>query len=131
LKTLLISTLLFACFALASYSQDTTKTNQDTLKEVSTIGIFDGQTYMGVHGESVYKINEYQIYFKDISKSQVDSLKGKKVLVTGKLNEVQGKTQVTINNNGEKIYKLGPDFFSYISGPIFSIVYDTREPLSK
>lgn len=97
--------------------------------EVSTIGIFDGQTYMGVHGESVYKMNEYRIYSNDISKSQVDSLKGKKVLVTGILNKVQGKTQVTENNKGEKIYKPSPDFFLFISEPKFTIIYDTREPL--
>jgi arginyl-tRNA synthetase len=100
-----------------------------TKTEVSTIGVFDGQTYMGVHGESVYKINAYNIYIKDISKSLVDSLKGKKVLVTGKLNEVKGKTQVTENSNGEKIYKPSLDFFSFISEPKFSIIYDNREPI--
>lgn len=126
-----VMTFILMCVTMTGNSQDTNKTDQEPFKEISTIGIFDGQTYSGVHGESVYKINEYSIYSKDISKSQVDSLKGKKVLVTGKLNEVQGKTQVTENSNGEKIYKPSPDFFKFISEPKFSIVYDSREPIEK
>lgn len=81
----MVSILLFVCFASTSYSQDTAKTDRDTLKEVSSIGIFDGKiiTIGNLEREKVYKINEYCISLAEISDSQVVSLMGKKVLVVG------------------------------------------------
>jgi len=84
---------------------------------VTTVGIFDGILHSDVHGqrESVYKINEYDIYSKDIPKSKADSLKGKKVRVTGKL-ALLCKTMVSENSKGEIIQERGPDH-KYIFEP--------------
>jgi len=109
-------------------------TKQDTLKTVNTIGVFDGKktTVGNFEAEEVYKINDYCIALKDITESQVDSLKGKKVLVTGTLKIFEGKThdaKTSTNGNINEPYKE-PDK-KFITNPKFTIVYDSREPLIK
>jgi len=68
--------------------------NQDSLKSVKTTGIFDGKkiTVGNFQSVVVYKINEYCISPEDISQSLVYSLSGKKIVVTGKLKIITGKT---------------------------------------
>lgn len=105
---------------------------QDSIKMVNTIGIFDGKkiTVGNFEAEQVYKINEYCISLKDITNSQVDSLKGKRILVTGKLNIVIGETHAAKTSTDGRIYEpyIEPDK-KFISEPKFTIVYDNREPL--
>ena len=127
-------TFLLAYLTLTGYSQNTIKTNQDTLKEVSTIGIFDGKiiTVGNFKTEKVYKINEYCISLADISDSLLVSFKGKKILVTGKLKIVKGKYKPAKTSTDGKIYEpyKEPDKM-FIYKPTFTIVYDSREPLIK
>lgn len=105
---------------------------QDSIKTVNTIGIFYGKiiTVGNFEAEQVYKINEYCISLKDITNSQVDSLKGKRILVTGKLNIVIGETHAAKTSTDGRIYEpyIEPDK-KFISEPKFTIVYDNREPL--
>jgi len=128
----MVSALLFVCFASTSYSQDTARAESATLKEVSTIGIFDGNiiTVGNFEREKVYKINEYCISLADISDSQVVSFTGKRVLVVGKLKIIEGKYGPTKTSTDGTIFEpyKEPDKI-FISEPSFTIVYDSREPL--
>jgi hypothetical protein len=107
---------------------------QDTLKEVSTVGIFSGKkvTVGNFFTVVVYKINEYCISPKDIPVSLVDSLKGKNVLVTGRLKIVIGKTMPAKTSTDGTIYEpyKEPDR-KFITEPTFTIVYDSREPVKE
>lgn len=88
------------------------------LKTVSTVGIIDTN-----ETKSGFRINEYYI---ELTPKQLDSLKGKKVAVTGKLLIVQG-----INPNAKEMVQGSPDDRYFIIEPEFTIIYDTREPLIK
>jgi len=105
---------------------------QDTLKDVSTIGVFDGKkiTVGNFDISEVYKINEYCIFPMAISQSQVDSYKGKRVLVTGKLKIVEGNYHAAKTSTDGKIYEpyKEPDK-KFIVRPVFILIYDAREPL--
>ncbi len=98
-----------------------------TLKSVTTTGAFEGKkVYVGNFDRvEVYKINEYCISLTDISESKVDSLKGKKVLVTGKLWIVQGRLFPARTSTDSIIYRpyKEPDK-QFILEPKFSIVSD-------
>lgn len=109
-------------------------TKQDSLKSITTIGIFDGKKIRigNFESEEVYKINEFCIYPANISEKLLDSLKGKKIMISGKFKITEGKTMSAKTNKDGKIcepYKE-PDK-KFIIDPIFTIVYDTREPLIK
>lgn len=88
-----------------------------TKTEVTTIGLFDG-VFIGKTG---YKINEYYISLGDITPAQVDSLKGKKIIVKGKLKTIKGNENIQSSNESK----------TYITEPKFTIYYETREPLIK
>lgn len=95
--------------------ENTPNTTQDTLKEVWTDGIFDG-IYIAKTG---YKINDYYIAQEDITSYQVDSLKGKRIIVKGKLKIVKG-------NDNENIQSISEDR-KYITEPKFTY-YVYKEP---
>ena len=124
-----ISLIIFIIYASFSFAQNT---RNDTMKEVSTIGIFDGKKTRIGNFEviEVYKINNYCISPDDISESLSDSLKGKKIFVTGYLKIVKGKTFPPKTSFDGKIYEpyKEPDKI-FITNPVFTIVYDSREPL--
>jgi len=100
-------------------------TNQDSLKSIKTIGIFDGKkiTVGNFETETVFKINEYCISLTDISQSLVDSLIGKKIMVTGKLKIVIGKTFPAKTSTDGTIYEpyKEPDKM-FIIKPSFTIL---------
>lgn len=110
LKSLPVFLLLISQFAF------TQTVKKETPKEVTTIGIIDT-----LETKSGFRINEY---FIELSKSQLDSLKGKKVAVTGSLLVVKG-----IDPKDKEISQgsLGDRLF--IVKPKFTIIYDAREPL--
>jgi len=117
--------LLFVLFSMVyvfSYSQSIEK---DT---ISTVGIFDGKKInLGVFGtEKVYQINDYCIFLADMSESKIDSLKGKKVKVSGQLKIVEGEYGPTLSSNDGTIYEpvKDPDR-KYICKPCFTIVCDS------
>ena len=99
--------------------------SQDSLKSIQTIGIFDGKkiTVGNFQPVVVYKINGYFIYPEDISQSLADSLSGKKIVVTGKLKIITGKTFPAPKSNDGKIYEpyKEPDR-KFIINPSFKIV---------
>ncbi|OFY87546.1 MAG: hypothetical protein A3F72_20930 [Bacteroidetes bacterium RIFCSPLOWO2_12_FULL_35_15] len=127
---------IFFCglFIFAMQLIDAQNIKQDSLKSITTIGIFDGKKIMvgNFETEEVYKINEYCIFPASISEQLADSLKGKKILVTGKLKIVEGKTMPVKTSTDSRIYEPynEPDK-KFIIDPLFTIVYDTREPLIK
>lgn len=128
-KKIFLLLVIVYCSLLAVKAQTI---KQDTLKNISTTGIFDGKKVMVGNFEvaEVYKINEYCISPEDISQSQIDSLKGKRVLVTGKLKIKAGKYLPAKTSTDGKIYEpyKEPDK-KYIVRPVFKIIYDAREPL--
>jgi len=107
-------------------------TKQDSVKTIITIGVFDGKetTVGNFEAEKVYKINEYCIALSDITKSQVDSLKGKRISVTGKLKIIIGKTHPAKTSTDGKIYEpyIEPDK-KFITEPKFTILYNRKDPL--
>jgi len=98
---------------------------QDSLKGIKTIGIFDGKkiTVGNFQSVAVYKINDYCISPEDISQSLVDSLRGKKIIVTGKLKIITGKTFPAHKSNDGRIYEpyKEPDR-KFIIEPSFKIL---------
>jgi hypothetical protein len=116
--------LVISLFTKWTFAQNI---KQDTLKEVFTIGFFSGEkvTVGNFFTMVVYKINEYCISPQDITESLVDSLKGKNVLVTGKLKIVIGKTMPAKTSTDGKIYEpyKEPDR-KFIAEPKFMIIYD-------
>jgi len=122
MKNLLI--ILFATtLAISAFGQTSNNSKScsdpkiDSLTEVTTIGIFDG-VFIGKTG---YKINDYYIRLDDITSAQVDSLKGEKIIVTGKLKIRKGNSAIQ-----SKVEDT-----MYILEPQFAIYYETREPLLK
>ncbi len=117
-------TLSIILFLLGPISFSQTA-NQDSLKSIKTIGLFDGKkitvgNYMSV---VVYKINDYCISPEDISQSLADSLSGKIIVVTGKLKIVTGKTFPALKSNEGRIYEpyKEPDR-KFIIEPSFKIL---------
>lgn len=117
----LLVPVLFFLIAPCAYAQSA---KQDTLKMVSSVGVFDGKiiTVGNFDRDEVYKINEFYISPSDISAGQADSLKGKKILVTGKLKIVEGKLWPAKTSTDGKIYEPyhEPDK-KYIIKPEFKI----------
>ncbi len=89
---------------------------KENAKTVSTIGIIDTN-----ETKSGFRINEYYI---ELSSKQLDSLKGKKVEVKGKLLIVEG-----IDPNAKEMVQGSLNDRYFIIDPEFTIIYDTREPL--
>jgi hypothetical protein len=118
---LTLSLILFLITTI-TFAQTTIK---DSLKSIKTIGIFDGKkvTVGNFETETVYKINEYCIYPQDISQSLLDSLSGKKVLVTGKLKILIGRTFPAKTSTNGTIYEpyIEPDK-KFITQPTFTIL---------
>ena len=114
-KTLLVFLLCLLAISQVSLAQSSKK---DTLKEITTIGIID--TF---ETKSGFRINEY---FIELTKTQLDSFKCKKVFVKGELLIVKG-----IDPNDKEIVQgsLGDRLF--ILKPKITIVYDARDPLIK
>ncbi|MDD2635310.1 MAG: hypothetical protein PHW82_07410 [Bacteroidales bacterium] len=125
MKTLIITTFVLTCYAMTVCAQDIPNITQDSVVNITTIGVFDGQKYIvdNFERKKVYKINEYYISLADVSESQVDSLKGKKVRVTGKLKFVKGKVWPAKTSDDDKIYEpyREPDK-KFISEPSYTIV---------
>ena len=122
MKNILI--ILFATtLAVSAFGQtnnnvkNSSESKQDSLTEISSIGIFDG-VFIGKTG---YKINDYYIRLGDITSAQIDSLKGKKIIVTGKLK----------NRKGNRGIQSKAEDTMHIFEPQFAIYYETREPLIK
>ncbi|NVO02831.1 MAG: hypothetical protein HXX09_09040 [Bacteroidetes bacterium] len=95
----LFAFMILANLSIMAFGQtETVSINQkDSLKEITTDGIFDGVliSKMG------YKINDFYIAQEDITNAQVDSFKGKRVIVIGKLKIVKGNQSGTIQNISE------------------------------
>ena len=129
-----VKILFLGLFILAIQLTSAQNPKPDSLKSITAIGIFDGKkiTIGNFETEEVYKINEYCIYPANMSEKLLDSLKGKRIMITGKLKIVTGKTMPVKTNTDGKIYEpyKEPDK-KFIIDPQFTIVYDTREPLIK
>jgi len=125
---------LFGILFLMMQIAFTQTLKKDSLKAVTTVGIFDGiKINVGnFEKEEIYMINDYYISVSDISDRQADSLKGKEVLITGKLKIVEGKRGPAKTSADGKIYEPYVEPVKrYICKPTFSIIYKNREPLNK
>jgi hypothetical protein len=130
-KNIRIVIMLFFAILLITKFSFSQNIKQDTLKEVTTSGIFTGEkvTVGNFFTAVVYKINEYCISPEDIPESILESLKGKNVLVTGKLKIVIGKTMPAKTSTDGKIYEPYKEpNRKYIAEPTFTIIYDSKEP---
>jgi hypothetical protein len=130
-KNLGVIAVLFFVILFISKFSFAQNIKQDTLKEVTTTGIFTGEkvTVGNFFTVVVYKINEYCIAPEDIPESLLNSLKGRNVLVTGKLKIVIGKTMPAKTSTDGKIYEpyKEPDR-KFIAEPTFTTIYDSKEP---
>ena len=106
----LLFILAVCCFVSNSFSQS------NKTKIISTVGILDTN-----ETKSGYRINEYYI---ELTEKQLDSLKGKKIEVRGKLMIIKG-----IDPNAKEIVQGSPDDRYFILEPEFRIIYDSKEPL--
>jgi len=107
--------LFFFCVSLFFINQISfaQKTKRDSLEEVTTVGTFNTE-----ETKSGYIINEY---FVELSKNMVDSLKGKKVIVTGKLLIVKG-----INPNDSTIFQGSLNDRKFIIEPRITIINESK-----
>lgn len=110
MRKIVILTIFYILVGSCLYSQN------EKLKTVTTVGIFDT-----LEAKSGFRINEYYV---ELTPVQFDSLKGKKVSVTGKLIIVEA-----INLNSKVIEQGSLNDRYFIIEPSFTIVYDAREPL--
>jgi hypothetical protein len=121
-KTKLALLLILFLLVQMTFAQNT---NQDSLKSIRTVGIFNGKevTVGNFEPATVYKINEYCISPADISQSLADSLNGKKVMVSGKLKIKIGKRLPAKTSTDGTIYEpyKEPDK-KFIVYPVFTIV---------
>ena len=118
--------LIFALFLLTQLSL-AQSTKQDSLKPVAVVGVFDGaKVSLGnFEKEEVYIIKDYYISLTDLPDRKADSLRGKKILVTGRLKIIEGQRMPAKTSTDGKIYEpyKEPDK-KFISKPVFSIVYE-------
>jgi hypothetical protein len=128
LKNNFISLAIIFCavflFTKISFAQIV---NKDSLPEVSASGFFNGEkvTVGNFNTDVVYKINNYCIALTDITESLADSLRGKNILVTGKLKIVVGKTFPAKESNNGIIYEPYKEADrKYIIEPKFTIISD-------
>ena len=98
---------------------------EDSLKNVTTIGKFEGIKVNTGNFDTakVYMINDYYIAVNYISTNLSDSLKGKTVRVTGKLNIAEGKLFPARISNNDTIYEPYKDHDKkFITNPVFKII---------
>lgn len=95
------------------------------METVTTTGIFEGKKVVVGNFDrvEVYKINDYCIALEDMPDALLDSLKGKKVQVTGKLKVVEGERHPAKTSNEGRIYEpyKEPDK-KFIAEPVFTIL---------
>lgn len=103
----------------------------DSLPVVKTIGIFDGKlvTVGNFNADRAYRMNGYCISPSDLSPTGADSLNGKRVLISGKLEIIAAVVFPAKTSNDDRIYEpyIEPER-KYIREPQFTIVWDSREP---
>ena len=85
-------------------------------RTITTTGIIDTN-----ETKSGYRINEFYI---ELSKKQLDSLRGKKVVVSGNLFIIPG-----IDPKAKEIQQGSLNDRYFITEPTFTIVFEHREPL--
>ena len=119
----ILSVIVFLMSQTITQAQANTK--QDSLQTISISGIFDGKKVHIGNFEvlEVYMMNGYCISLADISQNQADSLKGKKVLITGNLKIIEGRTLPAKTSTNGTIYEpyKEPDK-KFISKPSFTII---------
>lgn len=100
--------LFILIIQLKVYGQTTTTINK--VEEVTTIGKFDGE----IVNKYGYKINDYWIALNDLTKMQVDSFRGKKIIVKGIIKIVNPDSDNHIQStNDTKIYIDHPTISIY------------------
>ncbi|MBU0489545.1 MAG: hypothetical protein KKA07_17375 [Bacteroidetes bacterium] len=116
---------IFAIFFTVSQFAFSQNTTNDTRKTVTATAVFDGNTVMigNLDPEEVYCIGKYYISVADISDSLANLLKGKKVLVKGKLETVSGKYLPAKTSTDGRIYEPyhEPDR-TFLVEPVFKII---------
>jgi len=129
MKILTITTLFLACFALASYSQDTTRTIQDSGKSITTVGVINFDVIDNLHqAKKGYSINQYYIALTDLTETQIASLKGKIVTITGKLEINKGITLPPKKNyDGTSVQPIPLTDRWFIAEPKITIVNDSAK----
>lgn len=128
-KIKIVLVLLICIISNLSFAQNT---KQDSLTEVSTVGIFDGKIVREGNFDvaKVYKINEYCISPSDIPQNLADSLRGKNVIVSGKLKIIIGETFPAKESENGTIYEpyKEPDKM-FIIEPTFKILDENLQVL--
>ena len=124
-KIKILSSVLSPLFVFIFHVGFAQTENPEQVKDVKTIGIFDGEKKsLGiVSRELVYKINDYYIDISDISSRLLDSLTGKKVQVIGELKIKIGKTiPARHSSNGKTYHPYKEPNKNFIANPIFTII---------
>lgn len=114
---------LFSWIALYGYSLYKEQ-QANSSNEITYSGIFEGRKiFIGNYKEEVYKIGDYYIALSDISLRRVKSLKGKRILVSGK-RERKTVVQLPVKPDSNRIIHeqfSEPDII-FIKEPIFQIL---------
>ncbi len=107
MKRKTVSIMFWCMIFFMSQTIQAQNTRQDTSKCVIIVGTFTGIkiTAGNFYSQEVYKINEYYILPESLTEKQIDSLKGKKVRVTGKLKIVEGEIFPAKTSNTGRIYE--------------------------
>ncbi len=108
-NTKILKMILFILIIqLKVYGQTTTTINK--VEEVTTIGKFDGE----IVNKYGYKINDYWIALNDLTMMQVDSFRGKRIIVKGIIKIVNPDSDNHIQStNDTKIYIDHPTISIY------------------
>lgn len=108
-NTKILKMILFILIIqLKVYGQTTATINK--VEEVTTIGKFDGE----IVNKYGYKINDYWIALNDLTMMQVDSFRGKRIIVIGIIKIVNPDSDNHIQStNDTKIYIDHPTISIY------------------
>lgn len=116
---------LYSLLLLIAHKSMGQTTLPDSTNTITITGIFDGeQTVVGnLNSVKAYRINNYYIAINDVSKKLLDSIKGKKIQVSGRIKIIEGKVwPARVSEDGITYEPYQEPDNVFICKPVFTIL---------